>query len=178
MRTCKCEENMNWREFRFVKKNNTLVWRIRQDGTQYITEHGILGGKMQTFSDIPGEKGAAGTKAYVNALDNATFNMNREIRKKEECGYIEYINGIPVKEQANSISFDEYLPKSFCSYKPQTSISDSYLSKLQKLGHARYTRKYDGTSHLAVHHSWGWEIYTRRMDLASERYPHHIRALG
>lgn len=169
---------MNWREFRLKKGKKFQVWRIRQAGESYVTEHGQLDGKMQTFTDTPGDKGKSDTKAYVNAEDNCTFHVEREIRKKEEHGYVEYVDGEPVKEQVTSIDFNKPLPKNFCGYKPQTSISDSALAKMHKAGNAIYTRKRDGMMHLAVKHPWGWEIYTRRMDLASERFPNHIEALN
>lgn len=168
----------NTREFRFVgKKNADQVWEITQHGESYTTRHGQLGGAMQTFSDTPGDKGKSNTKGYVSALDNCKFNVEREIRKKEEHGYIEYVNGKPVKEQVASITFDKFLPKHFCGYKPQTSIEPVALEKIHKAGNARYTRKYDGMCHVAVHHTHGWEIYSRRMDLSTERFPLHIEAL-
>jgi len=167
------------REFRFEgKKSQPLVWKISQQGTKYTTEHGMLGGAMQTFSDIPGDKGKVGTKGYVTAEDNCVFHVEREIRKKLEHGYVEYIDGKPSQEQVNEIVFTKTLPKNFCGYKPQTSIEDAALEKLHKAGKARYTRKYDGMCHLAVHHPTGWEIYTRRMDLSTDRFPLHVEALS
>jgi ATP-dependent DNA ligase len=168
-----------WREFRFESKGKSapLVWKIKQDGETYQTQHGILDGAMQTNSDRPGDKGKPDTKAYVNPTDNCTFHVEREIRKKTEKGYIEYIDGKPSSVQVNEIVFDKLLPKNFCSYKPQTSIEDATLAKLHKSGKARYTRKYDGMAHVAVHHTHGWEIYTRRMDLATERFPNHLLEL-
>ena len=74
-----------WREFR----RGNLYWKIRQDGESYTTEHGQVGtDKPQQFSDTPGPKGKENTAAYVSALDNAKFNVDREIRKKEESGYV------------------------------------------------------------------------------------------
>ena len=169
---------MSWREFRFVRKGKaTLLWRIKQNQDSYATEHGQLDGKLQLHSDTPGPKGKEGTKAYVDPIANCKFHVNREIRKKTEAGYIEYVDGLPTEEQVTSLDFDNFVPKAFTGYKPQTSISDSAHAKLAKLGTARYTRKYDGMAHVAVHHSWGWEIYTRRMDVASDRFPHHIKKL-
>lgn len=167
------------RHFRFEgKKTAPLVWEIIQDGDSYTTRHGMLGGAIQESSDTPGPKGKPGTKGYMDAEANCRFNMDREIRKKEEHGYIEYVAGKPLKEQITEIrGFDRMLPKNFCGYKPQTSIEDSALEKLHKAGKARYTRKYDGMCHLLVHHTSGWEIYTRRMDLATDRFPEHIKEL-
>jgi ATP-dependent DNA ligase len=169
---------MNYREFRFVRKGKAdLLWMIAQDGNSLHTKHGQVGGAMQEFSDIPGSKGVADTKAFVNEVDNCTFHVNREIRKKTEAGYIEYVDGLPTEEQVTSLSFDKYLPKNFCGYKPQTSITDKALAALSKKKKDRYTRKYDGMCHLLVHHDHGWEIYTRRMDLTTDRFPNHIKKL-
>lgn len=166
------------RHFRFEgKKTAPLVWEITQKGDSYTTTHGMLGGAMQTFSDTPGSKGKAGTKGFMDAEANCSFHVEREVRKKEEHGYIEYVDGKPVKEQVTSLSFDKMLPKNFCGYKPQTSIEPPALEKLHKAGKARYTRKYDGMCHVAVHHTGGWEVYTRRMDLATEKFPRHIEQL-
>lgn len=170
---------MSWREFRRNKGKKVLYWKIIQNENSYTTEHGQLGtSNPQTFSDTPGPKGKENTKAYVNAFDNCTFHVEREIRKKTEHGYVEYIDGKAVVEEIIELNFNKQLPKNFCSYKPQTSVKDSTLIKIHKAENALYTRKYDGMMHLAVHHTWGWEIYTRRMDLTSDRFPNHIKALN
>lgn len=165
---------MNWREFRLTKNKRTQIWKIRQNGESYETEHGILDGAMQNFSDIPGDKGKPETKAYVNATDNCAFHISREIRKKIEHGYIEFVDGKLVSEQVNEIVWDKPLPKNFCGYKPQTSIEPKALEKIHAQGLARYSRKYNGMCHVAVHHQWGWEVYTRRIDLATEKFPKHL----
>lgn len=168
---------MNTREFRFDRgtKLAPLVWIISQDGESYSTTHGQLNGAMQVHSDTPGDKGKPDTKGYVSALDNCTFHCSREVRYKEENGYIEWVDGKPVKEQINTLDPLQMLPKNFCSYKPQTSIEPAALEKLHKAGKDRYTRKYDGMCHIAVLHTGGWELYTRRMDLTTERVPLHIK---
>ncbi len=168
---------MTWREFRFTSGKKVLVWEICQNDESYETKHGQLNGAMQTFSDRPGDKGKENTKAYVNAIDNCTFHVEREIRKKIEKGYVEYLDGKSVADQVTELKFDQFLPKNFCSYKPQTSIEEVTLQKIHKSGKARYSRKYDGMAHLAVHHTHGWEIYTRRMDLTTERFPLHLQEL-
>lgn len=169
---------MSWREFRRKSGKTFLYWKIKQDGDTYTTEHGQLNTENpQTFSDTPGPKGKEDTKAYVNAEDNCTFNVEREIRKKQEHGYIEYIDGEPSNKEVTEIDFNKCLPKNFCGYKPQTDIKPEALKKIHDAGKAFYSRKYDGMNHLCVNHTWGWEIYTRRMDLASERFPNHIKEL-
>lgn len=167
-----------WREFRIEKAKKTQVWKIALDGQKYWTQSGQLDGKMQEFSDIPGPKGKEGTKAYVTAEDNSKFHADREIRKKTEAGYIEIIDGKPVSEKVTSIDFSKPLPKNFSSYKPKTSIEDKALVKLHEAGRAKYSRKWDGQRSSIVHHSYGWRIYSRRMDDISERFPHHIKLLS
>lgn len=168
-----------WREFRFVRDGKApLVWMIKQDGESYSTKHGQLDGAMQENSDTPGPKGKEDTKAYVTALDNCAFHITREIRKKKEHGYVEYINDKPTEEQITKMSFGDYLPKNFCAYKPQTDIKPAALEKLHKKGLARYTRKYDGFCTLMVHHKWGWEVYSRRMDLITDHFPKHVAELN
>lgn len=170
---------MSWREFRRKSDKVMLYWKIKQSGDSYTTEHGQIGTeKPQTFSDTPGSKGKENTKAYVNPVDNCSFHVEREIRKKEEHGYIEYLNDKPLKKEITNIDFNKCLPKNFCSYKPQTSIKPESLKKIHKTGNAQYTRKYDGLMHVCAHHNWGWEIYTRRMGLTSERFPKHIENLN
>ena len=169
---------MNWREFRFVNKDRTLIWKIgKTSSITYITEHGILGGKMQRHSDTPGSKGVEGTKSFVSAEDNLDFHINREIRKKEEHGYVQYIDGAPIKEQVTTLDWDKPFPKNFCCYKPQTDIKPKSLEKLCKKGLARFTRKYDGFACLAAHFSDGWRIYSRRMDLITGHFPKQVEAL-
>jgi ATP-dependent DNA ligase len=169
---------LNWKEYR--RKN--LYWKIRQDGDTYYTEHGQVGtDNPQTFFDTPGPKGKENTKAYVNAIDNCAFNVDREIRKKVEAGYLPYIEGEDLLADnfvGEEIYFDQKLPKNFCGCKPQTSIEQSKHEKIFKAGNARYSRKYDGQGHVACKHTWGWEIYTRRMDVATDIFPLQIEALS
>jgi ATP-dependent DNA ligase len=150
---------------------------IKQDGKSYSTKHGQLDGAMQENSDTPGSKGKEDTKAFVDAVINCTFHVNREIRKKKEGGYVEYVDGEPTEKQITEMSFDDYLPKNFVAYKPQTDIKPASLEKLHKKGLARYTRKYDGFCTLMAKHKWGWEIYSRRMDLITDHFPKHVAQL-
>ena len=168
-----------WREFRYQTSKKVLVWMIRQLGEKYETSHGQLNGKMQVYSDIPGDKGVIGTQSYVDSVSNCTWNINREIRRKKESGYVEYINGEPTEEQVSSFSFDDYMPKNFCNYKPnpQNKMTDKWHNKIYAAGLARYTRKYNGLCHLFIHHRWGWEAYSRRMDIATNKFPLHIQKL-
>lgn len=170
-----------FREFRRIshsKKDKTLIWRIKVEGDNYTTQYGQEDGQFQTAFDKPGDKGLVGSKAYVSAENNSIFHANREIRKKEEHGYIEYVNGEPVKTVETSISFDRPLPKNFCALKPQSSVSDSAHEKIHKSGKGRYSRKFDGFSTLFCKDNFGiWQAYSRRMDLVTEWFPNHIAEL-
>jgi len=111
----------------------------------------------------------------MDPIANCRFHLEREVRDKTEHGYIEFLDGKPLDVQITEIDFNKFLPKNFCSYKPQTDIEPKALVKLHATKKARYSRKFDGMCHLMVHHPWGWEVYTRRMDLATERFPEHIK---
>jgi ATP-dependent DNA ligase len=168
-----------WREFRFVRDGKAdLIWKIAQTGDSYKTQHGQAEGSFQEFSDTPGTKGTEGTAAFVSAEDNCAFNIDREIRKKTENGYIEYENGKPLTQQVTGLDFNKPLPKCFSSYKPQTSIEPKALEKLHKAKLDRYSRKYDGCCHVLTHHTNGWEVYTRRMDKVTAKFPELIDQLN
>ncbi len=167
-----------WQEFRRERKGKVaLVWKIRQDGASLFTSSGIENGAFQEFSDTPGSKGKEGSKSFVNAVDNCHFNILREIRYKTEEGYIEWINGKPVSEAVTSVDFSKHMAKAFTASKPQTDIEPDALKKLHKSGNALYSRKYDGNQCIAVRHDFGWEIYSRRIDLITDRFPLHIELL-
>lgn len=170
------------REFRKTTGRNKKpqMWYIGidpDDTASYIVKWGMLDGAMQTTSDTPGSCGVEGHADYQTPEEYVVFCMEREIRKKEEQGYVEYIDGEPVKEVATSIDFNKPLPKNLCFYKPKKEISDKKLSSLSKRGKAVWTIKRDGMMHVAVKTKGVWEIYTRRMDLATEKFPHIVEAL-
>ncbi len=170
---------MSERDFRLVKNGKTQVWSIRQDGDTITTNHGLLNGRLQTYSDRPGEKGLAHSKAYMSPEENATFCMDREIRKKMETGYREWKDGAFIGEaREESIDFSKSLPKHFCSYKPKSDISLESLKKLEDKGNLLFTRKVNGFCHVAAHHTDGWKIYSRRMDDLSQHFPLHIERLN
>lgn len=167
-----------WQEYRLVKRGRVQVWKIRQDGDFFVTQHGILDGGQQEFRDRPGEKGKAGTKAYLSAEDNCRFNIEREVRKKVENGYREWKDGEWVgEERKEEILWDQPLPKNFCASKPKTSIDETALLKLEAHGRLLLSRKVNGFCHIAAHHQYGWRIYSRRMDDVSQHFPLHLERL-
>jgi ATP-dependent DNA ligase len=171
------------REFRKTTGRNKKpqVWCIgvnASDPSSYIVRWGVLGGVFQTTSDRPGSCGVKGHIDYQTPEEYVIFCIEREIRKKEEQGYVEYVNGSPVKDIATSIDFAKPLPKNLCFYKPKKEILDTKLSSLYDANRIIWTVKRDGMMHIAVKTKGIWDIYTRRMDLATEKFPHIVEALS
>lgn len=172
-----------FREFRKHTGRNKKpqVWKIgidKNDPETYVVEWGVLNGAVQTTKDRPDSCGTEGHANFQTPAQYAQFCIDREIRKKNEEGYIEYINGEPVKEVVNFIDFNKPLPKNFCLYKPKLEIDDEKLEKLHKENRAVWTLKRDGMMHIALRRQNNWEIYSRRMDLVTEKYPHIVENLN
>ena len=170
------------REFKKTTGRNKrpMVWRTfidPNDPTYYVVQWGLEDGAIQETKDRPGTCGVDGHSDYQTAEEYAIFCMNREIRKRIEQGYIEYINGKPEGEAACSIDFSKPLPKNLCFYKPKKEISKKLLADLYKNKKAIWTLKRDGMMHITVKRNNKFEIYSRRMDLVTENYPHIIRSL-
>ena len=133
--------------------------------------------------DKPGDKGKAGTKAYVNAADNAIFHHERLIRKKLEEGYLEVgLDGRPLiggHVDPTSIDHSFVLPKSLCFSKPRNSINPERLEALDRDGHLMFTRKVNGMMVIAHVKEDGFvELYSRRMENLTNHFPHLTQALG
>jgi hypothetical protein len=169
------------REFRRKNRNGKdQVWTIEidsKDPAVYITRWGILNGKFQETRDRPGSCGVKSHSDYQTPDVYAIFCMNREIRKKTEGGYIEYINGKPVSKHKDLIDFTKQLPKRLTFYKPKKKISDKALKKLEDEGRIVWTLKRDGMCHITVKRNDNIEIYSRRMDLVTEKFPHVIESI-
>jgi len=171
------------REFRKETGRNSRsnIWFTEIDPSDpevVVTKWGLLDGALQETRDRPGSCGVEGNADFQNTKQYAIFCMERDIRKKKEQGYVEWINGKPLTKVATTIDFVKSLPKNLSFYKPQTKIDDQKLAKLHLLGRAIWTLKRDGMMHVAVRAGGKWEIYSRRMDLATERFPHIIESLG
>jgi ATP-dependent DNA ligase len=170
------------REFRKETGRNSRpnVWITEIDPADQevvVTRWGLLDGAMQKTRDRPGPCGMEGNADYQDAQAYAVFCMNRDIRKKLESGYVEWVDGKPIAKAATAIDFAKPLPKNLSFYKPQTKIDDKRLAKLHKDGRAIWTLKRDGMMHVAVRSSGAWEIYSRRMDKATSRFPHILESL-
>jgi ATP-dependent DNA ligase len=171
-----------FREFRKETGRNSRpnVWLIGIDTADpefVVTRWGLLDGAIQETRDRPGPCGTEGYADYQDAKAYAVFCMNRDIRKKTEQGYVEWVDGKPIAKVATVIDFVLPLPKNLSFYKPQTKIEAKKFSKLHAAGRAIWTLKRDGMMHVAVRRQDRWEIYSRRMDLATDRFPHIVESL-
>ena len=133
-------------------------------------EHGLTDGKKQETYDVITEGVNIGKANETTALEQANLILERKVTKQTEEGYR------PTTEEATaekSIDFEEPLPKELCFYKPKNSIDDKKIAALEKLGIAAFTVKRDGMMHVVRKTKrFGVEIYSRRMDLVTEKYPH------
>ena len=154
-----------------------FIGRDPKDKTSYITKWGLLDGVLQETRDAPGPCGTVGHADYQTAEEYVDFCIDREIRKKREQGYVEYIDDKPIEKVATFFSFASILPKNMCFYKPQKCIADEKLKDLEQGGNAIWTLKRDGMMHIA-YKTDSWNIYSRRMDLVTEKYPHIIESLN
>jgi ATP-dependent DNA ligase len=156
-----------------VKKNKvTTIWGALNAAGERV-EHG-------TVTDPIEPKGKAGTKGFVTAEDNAQFVFDRAIRKKTEEGYVEVgIGGKAlVGGAADSIDHGTFLPKNLAFSKPNNTISDKAMTKLDRDGRLIYTRKANGMCVIAhVLDDGSVQLYTRRMDLITAKFPHLCEAL-
>ncbi|CAB4131051.1 DNA ligase, ATP-dependent, central [uncultured Caudovirales phage] len=156
-----------------VKKNKvTTIWgALNAEGTR--VQHG-------TVTDAIEPKGKVNTKAFMSAEDNAQFTYDRAIRKKTEEGYVEVgIGGKALMgESASEIDHCLALPKNLAFSKPNNTISDKAMNKLDKDGRLLYTRKVNGMCVIAhIMENGDVELYSRRMDSITGKFPHLATAL-
>ena len=155
------------------KRTVTTSWgAILKNGTH--KEHG-------TTKDVANGKGKAGTKGYVNAEDNAQFLYDRQIRKKTEEGYVEIDKAGAALLGASAVEIDHgtTLPKNLAFSKPNNAIKEEKIKKLSEAKCLLYTRKVNGMSVIAhVGESYdNIQLYTRRMELITPKFPHLVDAL-
>lgn len=139
-------------------------------------EHGQVSGKKQQTHDIIAEGVNIGKANETTPLEQATLTMERIIIKKREKGYkdnVKELDKIPV------IDFNKRLPKELCFYKPITDADFPKFKELEKNDNILYTVKRDGMMHVVRKtKTFGVEIYTRTMDLVTDKYPHLIGPLS
>lgn len=169
------------REFRKItgRTSRPIVWQIGidpKDPTTYVVRWGLENGAMQETRDTPGTCGKKGHANYQTAKEYVKFCIDREIRKKTEQGFVEYKNGEALTKAASKIDFSKSLPKNLCFYKPKKEISDKALKELEESNRAVWTLKRDGMMHIVVKRMDNIEIYSRRMDLVTEKFPHIVES--
>lgn len=141
-------------------------WSIWLDGKTVIVQWGKVGCKMQTSADTAKPKGKLGTAAYMTDDDCAVFNMNRQIRKKREEGYLE-----ANETQVPRTMFDG-LDKQFVPAKPRNDLDVDTLLQLDLDQKIWVQRKRDGQRHLVLITKTGAvKIYSRRMDDMTQHFP-------
>ena len=154
------------------KRTVTTAWgAIIKDGTH--KEHG-------TTKDVANGKGKAGTKGYVNAEDNAQFLYERQIRKETEEGYVEIDKSGEALLGESSVEIDHggFLPKNLAFSKPNNSIKEEKILKLDIAKALLYTRKVNGMCVIAhVRNDGSVVLYTRRIDIITPKFPHLCQAL-
>lgn len=169
------------REFRKTTGRNSRpqVWKIwidENNPSSYIIEWGLLNGAKQKTSDTPGSCGVVGHSDYKSSEQYVKLCINREIKKKVEQGYIEYINGEALSEVCSSINFNK-LPKNLCFYKPKKEIKLKDLQELESQNRAVWTLKHDGMMHIIVKNGPVY-IYSRGMDIVTEKFPHIVESVN
>ena len=169
------------REFRQTHgKGVDRYWKVELRGKAVYSEWGAVnpdGLKMHGHTtDIPGAKGKEGTKAFVDEAANAQFEFDRAIRKKNEEGYVEVGKGA-VKGAAvvsDKIDHSKPLPKNLCFSKPLQKPPKKFMGTTKLY----CTRKVNGQT-VVVHKmaDGSVQIYSRRMDLMTEHFPHLVMAM-
>ena len=138
-------------------------------------EHGLVDGKKQLTNDIISKGVNEGKTNETTPLQQATLTMERRVTKQTEKGYR---NNTEDLKKELSIDFTQPLPKELCFYKPKNSIDNKKIETLELEGRAVFTVKRDGMMHIIrKSDEFGVEIYSRRMDLVTDKYPHLVADL-
>lgn len=170
-------ETILYQKTRLGKIQQWKIW-VKENGEsgspEVWIEHGLEDGKKQTTHDIISEGVNIGKSNETTPLQQAMLTMERKITKQKENGYCETIDEL---DKSLTIDFSQQFPKELCFYKPKNSIDEKKLKKLENSGQAIFTVKHDGMMHIVrKSNAFGVEIYSRRMDLVTDKYPHLIEA--
>lgn len=146
-------------------RGETRYWTIRREGNILHTQWGVLkaGGAHRehgsTQDAIPA-KGKPGTAAFMDAEDNAIFNMEREIRKKVEEGYEDPKATTTLKVVKDQILHTSPLSKNLAFCKPSKKPGKKVMGRHDIIG----TVKFNGETVIAHKMDDGRAaIYSRRM---------------
>lgn len=135
------------------------------------TEYGLLDGKKQTTFDVIKSGTNKGKSNETTPLEQAMLVMQRKIIKQREEGYNDCIEQA-ADNTTKTIDWSKTLPKELCFFKPKTSCAENKLSDLEAKDQVILSIKRDGLCHIVRQTERGPEIYSRRMDLCSEKFPH------
>lgn len=136
-------------------------------------EWGMTDGKKQLTIDIVAKGVNEGKANETTPLQQAHLTIERKAKKKSEEGYINTLDN--VDDQTQSISFTERFPKELCFYKPKNSIDAKKITKLEKANRIMLSVKEDGMMYIVrKSKAFGVEIYSRRMELETDKFPHLI----
>lgn len=172
------EKKVLYQKTKLGKIQQWSIW-VNQKGDsgfpEVYVEYGQVGGKMQTTFDVIDSGVNVGKANETSVLQQAKLEMERKITKQKDDGYKE---SIEEAEEKQSIDFSIPLPKELCFYKPKNKIEDAKLEALEAGGKAILTLKRDGQMFVVrTIDSGAVEIWSRKMDLSTEKFPHIVKAL-
>lgn len=162
---------------RIGKIQQWSIWVEHADTTvsghpEVWIEHGQVDGKKQLTHDIIAQGVNVGKANETTPLEQAILTLDRRVIKQREKGYTEKIEALEDRKVELTLPF----PKELCFYKPKNSVDDKKIAKLEASKSAIYTVKRDGMMHVVGRNNYKTEIYSRRMDEVSDKYPHLMRA--
>lgn len=139
-------------------------------------EWGMVDGKKQLTVDVIDKGVNEGKANETTPLEQAKLTLDRKAKKKSEEGYTSNVDD--TDNCNDSFDLSKRFPKELCFYKPKNSITENKIRELDKVGRAVYTVKRDGMMHIIRKtNELGVEIYSRRMDLMTDKYPHIVEEL-
>jgi len=155
------------------KIQNWSIWVVEKGDSglpEIWVSYGQLEGKQQTTFDIITSGVNEGKKNSTTALQQAYLEMERKIIVQKDDGYK---NTIEEAKEKQTIDFSKPFPKELCFYKPKNKIEDDKLADLEKNNKAIFTKKRDGQMFIVRSSDLGnIEIWSRKMDLSTEKFPH------
>lgn len=168
-------ETILYKKTRTGKIQQWRAWvepRGKSGHPEFWTEFGHADGKKQTTFDVISEGVNIGKANETTALEQACLTLTRKVTKQLEEGYKDTIKSA---ENVEEICWSERLPKNLCFYKPRSSFTDIYLKSIIDNKSAVFTIKRDGMMAVVRKtETFGVEIYSRRMDLITDKFPHLV----
>jgi len=158
----------------FTRKSKPLFWEAEVQGDSVIIRYGVLDGKMQTTTRIPGSRGKPGTRSYISPEMQAKIELDRLVKKRYEEGYsLHDVTAVNISSPEKAEKLE--LSKNICFPKP---IKELPISKFEKIyGGVTdldfcFTRKRNGMAGILAHMEDGIHVFSRRMDDITGLVPH------